>query len=108
MRFGLFGGEAGSINELEFEFPGGRRFRPRSKELIPEIPRGSVMRQIAGGGGGYGDPKRRPLSRVIEDVKNGVLSVQKAREEYGVALDPETLEVDGIQTERLRRLSGNR
>ena len=103
--FGLFGGEAGSINEIEFEFPDGRRFRPQSKELIPQIPRGSVMRQIAGGGGGYEDPKLRPLSLVIEEVRNGFLSIQKARDEYGVVLDPETLQVDGVQTEQLRQLS---
>ena len=103
--FGLFGGKTGSINEIEFEFPDGQRFRPRSKELIPDIPKGSIVRQLAGGGGGYGDPKHRPLAQVIEEVRNGVISVRNARDEYGVVLDPETYQVDLVQTERLRNLS---
>ncbi len=102
--FGLFGGKTGSINEIEFEFPDGQRFRPRSKELIPDIPKGSFERQLAGGGGGYGDPKHRPLAQVIEEVRNGVISVRNARDEYGVVLDPETYQVDLVQTERLRNL----
>ncbi|MBT8365995.1 MAG: hypothetical protein KJP23_14960 [Deltaproteobacteria bacterium] len=46
--FGLFGGKAGSINEMEFIFPGNRRYKPQSKELVPDIPKGTVLRQVAG------------------------------------------------------------
>jgi len=100
--FGLFGGQAGSVNEMEFIFPEDRSYRPQSKELVPEIPKRTVLRQIAGGGGGYGDPFQRPVAQVISEVRNGILSVPKAQADYGVVLDPETFEVDVAETERLR------
>jgi N-methylhydantoinase B len=100
--FGLFGGKAGSINEMEFIFPGNRRHKPQSKELVPDIPKGTVLRQVAGGGGGYGDPLHRSGEEVAKEVRNGTLSKQKARDDYGVLLEPETLEVDTAETEKLR------
>jgi N-methylhydantoinase B len=100
--FGLFGGLPGSINEMEFSFADGKRHKPQSKELIPSIPRDTVLRQVAGGGGGYGDPYQRPAELVAKEVGNGILSVQKAQEDYGVVLNPETLEVDIAGTQKLR------
>jgi N-methylhydantoinase B len=100
--FGLFGGQAGSINEMEFIFPGDRCHKPQSKELVPDIPKGTVLRQVAGGGGGYGDPLQRPIEQVSIEVRNGILSVHRAQADYGVVLDPETFEVDVTETEKLR------
>jgi N-methylhydantoinase B len=100
--FGLFGGEPGSLNEMEFSFADGRRHKPQSKELIAEIPKGTVLRQVAGGGGGYGDPCRRPAEQVAKDVRNGILSIIKAKEDYRVVVDPATLEVDHAETRQLR------
>ena len=42
------------------------------------------------GGGGYGDPRERPIETVARDVLDGYVSVAAAREHYGVAVDPET------------------
>jgi N-methylhydantoinase B len=100
--FGLFKGKKGSINEMEFRFPNGDCYRPQSKEIIPDIPFGTVMRQVAGGGGGYGDPYLRPEELVAKEVRNGVLSIQKSRDDYGVVVDPETYEVDLTGTKRIR------
>jgi N-methylhydantoinase B len=100
--FGLFGGKKGSINEMEFIFPGDRPHKPQSKELVPDIPKGTILRQIAGGGGGYGDPFQRPADLVAGEVRNGTLSVHKARKDYGVALDADTFKVDITETEKLR------
>ena len=56
------------------------------------------------GGGGYGDPFQRPIDKVVWDVKNGLVSIEGAREDYGVVIaDPETLAVDVAATEALRR-----
>jgi N-methylhydantoinase B len=101
--FGLFGGKVGSINEMEFKFPDGSRHRPKSKEIVSDIPRGTILRQIAGGGGGYGDPYLRPAEQVIREVRNGTLSLQKAQEDYGIVIDPKTLNLDESKTQRLRR-----
>jgi N-methylhydantoinase B len=100
--FGLFGGKVGSINEMEFKFPDGSRHRPKSKEIVSDIPRGTILRQVAGGGGGYGDPHLRPAEQVVREVKNGTLSMQKAQEEYGIIINPKTMELRQSETAELR------
>jgi len=100
--FGIFGGRPGSANKIELRYPDGTIKVAKSKEIIRDIPKGSIFYEIAGGGGGYGDPHERPVERVLEEVRNGVVSIRSAREDYGVAIDPETLEVDEAATQRLR------
>jgi N-methylhydantoinase B len=100
--FGLAGGMAGSINEMEFSFPDGGCHKPKSKEIVSEIPSGTIMRQVAGGGGGYGEAYRRPAQRVVQEVRNGTLSLKKAKEDYGIVVDPTTLDLNRSETERLR------
>jgi N-methylhydantoinase B len=55
-----------------------------------------------GGGGGYGDPTEREPEKVREDVYQGYVSQDAARELYGVVIDPEGLVVDLAATEALR------
>jgi N-methylhydantoinase B len=100
--FGMFGGKPGSLNEIVLTDPEGRCSRPRSKEIVRGIRRGTVVRQRAGGGGGYGDARERPIEHVLEDVRDGFVSVASAREDYGVAIDPLTLAADLDATRRLR------
>ena len=100
--FGIFVGRPGSLNEISVTDPQGNVRRPRSKEIMRGITRGSVVRQRAGGGGGYGDPRERPVEHVVADVRNGYVSVDRAREDYGVAIDPLTLEANLAQTKKLR------
>ncbi|MCU1678491.1 MAG: hydantoinase B/oxoprolinase family protein [Frankiales bacterium] len=85
--FGILGGTSGSTNEITFTYPDGTVHRPRLKDLVSDIPRGTIYRQRAGGGGGYGHPSERPRERVHADVVNGVLSVERARELYGYEPD---------------------
>jgi N-methylhydantoinase B len=101
--FGILGGGPGCANEVEFRYPDGSVYRPHLKDLVSGIPAGTVYRQIAGGGGGYGDPRLRPALRVLEDARNGVISVESARRDYGVEIDPETWTVDEAATRQLRR-----
>jgi N-methylhydantoinase B len=100
--FGLYGGKEGTLNKIEFQYPDGTSYRPKSKELIPGVAKGTHWIQEAGGGGGYGDPYLRPATKVQKDVKNGVVSVEKAREDYGVIIDPKTLTLDQEATHKLR------
>ena len=59
-----------------------------------------------GGGGGWGDPLDRDPQAVLEDVWDEYVSVDAARDEYGVvitgSLDDMTLALDPIGTEALR------
>ena len=76
--------------------------KSESKEIVPDLPCGTVVRQVAGGGGGYGDPYQRSIEKVAHEVRNGILSSRKALSDYGVVIDPESLEVDLIETNRVR------
>lgn len=100
--FGLFGGKEGALNKLELVYPDNRVLSPKSKDVIRNIPKGTIFHEIAGGGGGYGDPLRRPVEKVLKDVLNGFISVEKAKEDYGVAIDPSTLLVNEEETARRR------
>jgi len=103
--FGLFGGQPGSINALAIEYPDGTTVVPKSKAIVRGIPRGTVFRQWAGGGGGYGDPHERPQELVLADVQDGLLSVAAARRDYGVAIDATSLTLDAAATKLLRTRS---
>ena len=103
--FGLHGGGDGSLNFIDLTWPDGRTVRPTTKDLVPDVPAGTLYVQEAGGGGGYGPPAERPADKVAEEVANGIVSPEAAREHYRVAVDPETLALDEAETARLRGAS---
>jgi len=100
--FGLFGGKPGGLNFIELQHPDGETYRCTSKDLVTDVPEGTVYVQEAGGGGGYGDPRRRTAALVAEEARNGIISREQAREAYGVALEPDGFGVDEEETARLR------
>ncbi len=59
------------------------------------------------GGGGWGDPFQRDPQQVLADVRNEYVSTQRAREAYGVVIDPETMTVDEAGTAALRNQAIN-
>ncbi|MCB9957203.1 MAG: hydantoinase B/oxoprolinase family protein [Rhodospirillaceae bacterium] len=54
------------------------------------------------GGGGFGDPLRRPPAKVHRDVLDETVSIAAARADYGVVVDPQTLDLDLPATAALR------
>ena len=69
--------------------------------------KGRLIRFWEGGGGGWGDPRTRPAEWVLEDVIDGFVSLDNARELYGVAVrvvdeDAARYEIDHETTSRLR------
>jgi len=64
--------------------------------------RGDIFGTIASGGGGHGDPIERPVNSVRHDVRNGFVSIESARDDYGVVIDPEDYEIDIAATDALR------
>ena len=48
-----------------------------------EVNEGDVIRIRTASGGGYGDPRRRDRNLVREDVRNGLISTERAAEVYG-------------------------
>lgn len=56
---------------------------------IEPLDEGDVVLHRTPGGGGYGDPRQRPLEAVVNDVLEGLVSVEAASREYGVRVDPD-------------------
>ena len=50
------------------------------------------------GGGGHGPPWQREPERVLNDVRQGKVSLERARTAYGVVVDPEQLAIDSSAT----------
>ena len=97
----LAGGTEGSPNLVEIRREDGSIER-RGRFSNETLKRGDVVRFVTGSGGGYGDPLKRAPERVLEDVLDGYIGVEAAREVYGVAISGDPLRVDGAETARLR------
>ena len=63
---------------------------------------GDVIQFHSAGGGGYGGPLDRDPQGVEQDVFNEYVSIEKARDDYGVVIDSKTLKVDLKETQKLR------
>jgi N-methylhydantoinase B len=98
--FGLYGGSPGAPSENSLNPEGEARSLP--SKLTMTIRRGEVFRHILAGGGGWGDPLERDPAKVLKDVRNGLLSPEKARADYGVVFDTARLAVDEAASARLR------
>jgi N-methylhydantoinase B len=49
-----------------------------------EVNEDDVIRIHTGNGGGYGDPRRRPRTKILEDLSNGLLTPHRAQSVYGI------------------------
>ncbi len=76
----------------------GISFRPKGIQTIP--PGDTLVVQMPGGAG-YGDARSREVWRVAEDLRNGLVSIEAAKRDYGVVVDAEGV-VDEAATARLR------
>jgi len=84
--YGLFGGKSSVLNSISLTFPDGKKCVPMSKDMIDGIPSGTIYHQIAGGGGGYGEPIKRNREAIMADLKNGVVSPKQVENIYGASL----------------------
>jgi len=62
---------------------------------------GERLVSISTGGGGYGPPAQREPSRVADDVREGLVTTERARDVYRVAVDEDGV-VDDTATRALR------
>jgi N-methylhydantoinase B len=90
--WGLDGGRHAKGNRIaikrkdgnETVFPGGK--------VDTRLAKGERYIMSSGGGGGFGEPRERPLEALRRDVRQGYVSLESAWQDYGVRFDPETLE----------------
>lgn len=100
LPYGLDGGGSGSPSTNV-------RNPDREAEVLPtkvttELRAGDVIRHVTAGGGGTGDPLTRDPATVAEEVADGITSPERARQAYGVVVNPTTLLLDPDATSRMR------
>lgn len=105
--FGVNGGMAGKPGVCLIN-PGTPQEKKviHSHESIP-VKAGDIVRITTPGGGGWGDPLERELERVRLDVQRRIVSIESAKDDYGVILkrvaNPRRVyEVDESATNQLR------
>jgi N-methylhydantoinase B len=98
--WGVNGGNPGSRSTKELvRKDGSREWLPAKCDRI-KVNEGDVLYFNTWGGGGWGDPLKRPAERVAADVDRGLVSFDGART-YGVVVHSD-FSVDQLATEALR------
>jgi len=86
--WGLNGGKEAAGNSVVLRADGAwKEDYPNAKLLTARIKKGDAFAVRSGGGGGFGDPKKRPAETVANDVRQGYVSIDSARDDYGVVCD---------------------
>ncbi|NIQ05485.1 MAG: hypothetical protein GWO20_07085 [Candidatus Korarchaeota archaeon] len=70
------------------------------------MKKGDIVRICSGGGGGWGNPLDRDPEWALNDVNNRLISIEDAKNDYGVVIDPETLTIDEKATRKVRQKRG--
>jgi N-methylhydantoinase B len=102
---GLFGGKSPKPNTAVMHQANG---------IMQKLDVGTFCNHYAGdvlechfmGAGGFGHPIERDIEKVREDVRNELVSIEGARRDYAVVIEPITLEVNYKATEKLRKAQG--
>jgi N-methylhydantoinase B len=98
---GVAGGDPAPFQNRMILFPG----TPKELQLgkKPDVPvvAGDICVSRPSGGGGWGLAVERDPATVLDDVRNGYVSREKAEEAYGVVFDTED-HVDEVRTSQLR------
>jgi N-methylhydantoinase B len=98
--WGIGKGSPGARNEVVL--------RPGTEEAVStgtcrdSFAAGERLWNRSGGGGGYGDPEDRPPEAVRDDVLDGYVSREAAREAYGVVITDDG-SIDRAATRTLRK-----
>ena len=103
--WGLFGGGSGASSKYILNPDGEAKELP--SKITLHLQPDSVISYRTPGGGGYGPSLERDPERVLQDVTQGKVTPERARDTYGVVLDASGKAVDlqATRTERAR-LSG--
>ena len=102
--FGLRGGDGGAPAEiLRDGVVLSRAEKLRHASALPLNDEVSTVGFMTAAGGGYGRPSERDVESLRRDVRDGLVSLERAAAVYGVVLDAESLEIDMEATAARRR-----
>ena len=118
---GMMGGYPGATNEYKYKRNSDIQSRIEAGQMVDDISelngedvtlqlrQGDFQQQpvdvyavVCSAAGGFGDPLDRDTKLVQMDIEGNVVTVEAAREIYGVIVDPDTLEVNQDATYKLR------
>jgi 5-oxoprolinase (ATP-hydrolysing) len=100
--WGIFGGHDGVNAYVKVTGPDGAVEHWPAKFTGKTLAAGSTIEIAVPNSAGYGDPVEREPELVRSDVLDGFTTLELAERDYGVVIDPQTLEVDAEATRRLR------
>lgn len=98
--WGIKGGENGSTSYIEIITTDGRTVGPFGVTARYTLNKGDVAQLVTASGGGFGNPLTRLVEKVASDVKNEYITVEQAKEKFGVVIHPDTLEIQELTKER--------
>ena len=96
---GRQGGHNGMAGTLTLQ--SGGKLRGMGQQTIGKTDRVIIS---APGGGGLGNPRKRAIESVAQDVREGFISAEAAKRDYGVAVGADG-SVDAAETQKLRALA---
>jgi len=100
--WGIFGGQDGR-NASIIRNPGLEDAEPwPSKVTAQPLAAGDALEIVTPSSGGYGDPRAREPERVLDDVLDGLTTIELAAADYGVVIDPASMSID-IEATNLAR-----
>jgi N-methylhydantoinase B len=97
--WGRMGGQPGTLGQTLLN-PGTGAEREVGKIDVLKLVPGDTVRITSPGGGGYGDPLDRAAERVLEDVENGLVTPERAREDHGVVIADGRIDAAGTAARR--------
>jgi N-methylhydantoinase B len=103
--WGLFGGKDALANRISVVRANGEIEVIKGKSMVSDLAAGEGTLLEAGGGGGFGNPLLRPVEKVFADVCSEYVSIESARNNYGVVItkNGRKYELDEAATVALRK-----
>jgi N-methylhydantoinase B len=97
---GVAGGGDGAVGAMRVT-PEGETPRTPPRFGLWSLPP-ARMTAASPGGGGWGDPRERPIDKVLADLRDGLVSADAAARDYGVVTVAGALDMDATRAARGR------
>jgi N-methylhydantoinase B len=99
--WGVFGGKPATTACFKLTDANGDMLKMGSK-ATKKVAKGDTIITMTSGGGGWGFPYERDPEKVLWDVIEGLVSIERAKSEYGVVIKDGLFEIDDEATRQSR------